>query len=205
MSHLDPGEARQFSKEDIEDRSNTCRFFGNKCERKEKKNVRIMFNNVNGFGHSHLSPKSAGIRNLMFHKEVDIMAMAELNVNWSKIRREHTLPRICRKWFQTSKTSMAYNQHERKRRYKHQPGGTAIVATGAMALRTGKFDNDKRRLGRWSSLVIQGKNSIKTRIVSVYVPNMTSKHGHKKVVCQQQRALLAMEITDNVFTIFWKR
>ena len=59
-------------------------------------------------------------------------------------------------------------------------------------------------MGRWVSTIIQGKHGIKTRIVSVYVPILMSKHGHKKVACQQQRALLAMGITGNVLDIFWR-
>ena len=202
MSVKDPGENRQFSQEDDTKKDNS-RIFGNECKKKEKKNVRIMFQNINGFGYSQSNPKSSEVRNLIYQKDVDIMALAELNVKWSKLRREQTLPQLCKRWFQTSKATMAYNQHERRQKYKHQPGGTAIVTKGEMALRTGKWENDSRRLGRWSSILIHGKQSITTRIVSVYVPNMTSKHGHKKVVCQQQRALLSLGIKENMFTVFW--
>ena len=202
MSVKDPGENRQFSQEDDTKKDNS-RIYGNECKKKEKKNVRIMFQNINGFGYSQSNPKSSEVRNLIYQKDVDIMALAELNVKWSKLRREQTLPQLCKRWFQTSKATMAYNQHERRQKYKHQPGGTAIVTKGEMALRTGKWENDSRRLGRWSSILIHGKQSITTRIVSVYVPNMTSKHGHKKVVCQQQRALLSLGIKENVFTVFW--
>ena len=33
---------------------------------------------------------------------------------------------------------------------------------------------------------------------------MMSKHKHKKVMCQQQRALLSMGIKDNVLAVFWR-
>lgn len=54
----------------------------------------MMFQNANGCGHSHQSPKAAGVRNLMYQREIDVMAMAEVNVNWSKIERNNTLPHI---------------------------------------------------------------------------------------------------------------
>ena len=203
MITQDPESVRPLSTKDNE-RNDKCRFFGDKCEMKEKGSVRIMFLNVNGLGYMHDSPKAVGVRNLMFQKETDIMALAEVNVNWSKIPREKTLPQTCRRWFQTSKTAFAYNQHERNKRFEHQPGGTAILTTGEMALRTSSITNDKKRMGRWVSKVIQGKNNIRTRIVSVYVPILMRKHGYKKVMCQQQRALLSMGITENVLKVFWK-
>ena len=84
MSPKDPESVRPLSKEDRKKNDNS-RIFGNKCEMKKKGSVRIMFQNINGLGYSHQSPKAAGVRNLMFQKEVDIMALAEVNVNWSKI------------------------------------------------------------------------------------------------------------------------
>ena len=185
-------------------RNDNSRIFGNKCERKNKNNVRIMFQNVNGLGYCHQSPKATGVRNLMLQKEVDCMAIAEVNVNWSKLPRDKTLPHICRRWFQTSKVAFGYNQHEKRRKYRHQPGGTAILTKGEMALRISRTTTEGKRLGRWTSTVIQGKQGIKTRIVSVYVPIVMSKHGHKKVSCQQQRALLGMGVTGNVMEVFWQ-
>ena len=49
-----------------------------------------MFQNVNGLGYCHQSPKATGVRNLMLQKEVDCMAIAEVNVNWSKLPRDKT-------------------------------------------------------------------------------------------------------------------
>ena len=181
-----------------------CRNFGNECGKKKKGSVRIMFQNVNGIGYTHDSPKAVGVRNLIFQKEVDAMAIAEVNVNWAKVRRDNTLTHTCRRWFQTSKVAYAYNQHERSRKFVHQPGGTAIITKGETALRVSSTTRDTKRLGRWVSTVIQGKQGIKTRLILVYVPNLMRKHGHKKVTCQQQRALLAMGVTDNVIEVFWK-
>ena len=60
------------------------------------------------------------VKNLMLNHDVDIMAMAEMNLNWEKLRRKQTLPQVCRKWFSKSKAVVAYNQHERRKKFKHQ-------------------------------------------------------------------------------------
>ena len=73
-----------------------------------------------------------------------------------------------------------------------------------MVLRTNGTHIDSRRMGRWSSQVYQGKNGLVTRVVAVYVPNLTSKHGPKKVTCQHQRALLSMNITENAIKVYWE-
>ena len=181
------------------------RLFGDLIDFKEKGSIRIMFQNVNGFGYTTKSVKSLGIRDMINDKKVDVMAMAELNKNWGKMRRPNTLPQVCKGWFRRCRTVVAYNQHERRKKKGkiHQPGGTAVVSKGDMALRSGKAEYDSLRLGRWSSQVFQGKHGVTTRVVSVYVPILVSTHGHKKVAVQQQKAFLAMGIKDNVITKFW--
>ena len=181
------------------------RIFGDLIEFKEKGSIRFMFQNVNGFGYTTKSVKSLGIRDMINEKKVDVMAMAELNKNWGKMQRVNTLPQICKGWFRRSRVVVSYNQHERRRKNTkiHQPGGTAVIAKGDMALRSGKSSYDDLKMGRWSSQIFQGKVGIKTRVISVYVPILVSSHGHKKVAVQQQRALLTMGCKDNVITRFW--
>ena len=133
MSKRDPEVGRSASTKD--DKGNSNRTFGDVCNPKEKGIVRIIFQNINGFEYAHNSVKSNSVKNLIHKHNVDIMAMAEMNLNWGKLSRKQTLAQVCKKWFQTSKTVVAYNQHERKKKFKHQPGGTAIITTGEMALK----------------------------------------------------------------------
>ena len=60
------------------------RLFGDVCINKQKTNGRVMFQNVNGLGCIYQSEKTIGVRNLMYQFEVDIMALAETNINWGK-------------------------------------------------------------------------------------------------------------------------
>ena len=79
--------------------------FGDVCVPKQKSDVRVMFQNVNGLGYTHQSVKTTGVRNLVYQHEVDIMALAETNINWGKMRRPETLLQVVRRWFQSSKRS----------------------------------------------------------------------------------------------------
>ena len=144
MSKTDPEVVRSTSNKD--DKGNSNRTFGDVCNPKEKGIVGIIFQNINGFGYGYNS-----VKNLIHKHNVDIMAMAEMNLNWGKLSRNHTLAQVCKKWFQTSKSVVAYNQHERKKKFKHQPGGTATITTGEMALRVNSNSYDSKRMGRWLS------------------------------------------------------
>ena len=59
---------------------------------------------------------------------------------------------------------VAYNQHERRKKFKHQPGGTVVAIGGNMVLRANVTHIDDRRMGQWSSQVYQGKNGLVTRV-----------------------------------------
>ena len=72
-----------------------------------------------------------------------------------------------------------------------------------MVLRVNSHKYDDKQLGRWASQTFLGKNEIITRMFSVYVPIITSKHRLKKVICQQQNTLLKMGISEQVIKIFW--
>ena len=182
MSTNEPGANRHVSEE--ANSQSECRIFGDTIMKKKNKNIiRIIFQNINGWGTKVNSNKPELIRRLMEEKEADIMSMAEVNVNWDRVGIQISMNRTCKKWFKVSKTSTAYNQHDKKGN-KHQPGGTAIISVGDIALRVTNYEQDERRIGRWCSQRIQGKDGIATRIVSVYVPIVARLHGHKKVYCQ---------------------
>ena len=58
-------------------------------------------------------------------------------------------------------------------------------------------------LGRWTSMLLRGKQGVVTRFVSVYVPCCSKTHGNKTVFSQQQRALLKQKSTKGVIKSFW--
>ena len=84
MSNLRPGLNRNKSEEANSEKE--YRTFGDKIENTKSKDIiRVCFQNINGFGISRKSNKSEMIRKMMEEKELDIMAMAEVNVNWDRV------------------------------------------------------------------------------------------------------------------------
>ena len=165
--------------------------------------IRIAFQNVRGFGTEAKNPRTIAIKKFIDSNDIDAMAFAEVNVNWTNLRKHNTIESIAREWYEYSKTSVSYNSHA-KEKGDYLPGGVATITNGQLALRASKPDNDDRYLGRWSSQVYQGKQGITTRLVAVYVPIVAKDHGCKKVFCQQQKALLQMRISGAVISTFWQ-
>ncbi len=135
--------------------------------------------------------------------KIDIMAIVETNVNWKRVRKKMTIWDKTRGWFENQRVSAAYNSHDRSGK-RYQPGGCSIITQGELALRSGKSGQDSRKLGRWTWTTYQGKNGIKLRIISVYVPNTSKQYGIRKTYSQQQQVLLAKGIKTNPILIFWE-
>ena len=51
---------------------------------------------------------------------------------------------------------------------------------------------------------IPRQSSLITRIITMYVPNKSSKWGDRKIYCQQQKKLTTLNITTCPLKIFWK-
>lgn len=67
------------------------------CDLKAKGCVGFMFQNVNSLGYTPDSVKTLSVRNTLFKNKIDVIMIAETNVNWGEMCRENTLPRICRR------------------------------------------------------------------------------------------------------------
>ena len=171
---------------------------------KDENTIRIVLQNVNGIGYDDTNIwKTEKIMEFMKKDNLDALLMTEINVNWKKVKRRHSLQFLTKIWFENSCAAIAYNQIA-KRAPIGLPGGTAIVIQGETALRKIKNNNDNKRLGRWSSTMIRGKDGMNLRFVAVYVPCIAQTYGEKKVYCQQQKALLSMGIKRQVMDTFWK-
>ena len=182
----------------------TCAIWGDEINKKNNNKIRICFQNINGFGYNKDNKfKSENIRELMETKQIDIMAMAEINVNWRKVQRKDSIWNQTRSWFEHRRMVAKHNILDKKCRL-YQPGGTAIITQSEMALRHMESGGDTKRLGRWSWVKIRGKNDISLRIVSVYVPHLNKTHGHLNVYAQHQDALLTMGIAINPIKCFWE-
>ena len=87
--------------------------WGDKMMKKKNNHTRLCFANINGIGVSKKSSKSEEIRMFMSKKQVDVMGMAETNVNWSKVTNSNTLWERTQSWFETRRIAVAYNTHDK--------------------------------------------------------------------------------------------
>ena len=128
-----------------------------------------------------------------------------MNVNWKVVPTKDSLSTYFKENFQNSKVTTAHNIWGNTR-HPQQHGGVGIITTGDLALRVANVQQDKKKLGRWTSSVMRGKHNVMTRIVSVYVPHIpTGKdRGLETVYAQQQSSLLKMKIAQPVEKVFWK-
>ena len=153
-----------------EDMNINSQEFGDSLSNSNKNNhvIRYSFQNIRGFGTDHEHVRAVAIKNFIEKNQINIMGMAEVNINWRNLRRKNTLEQICRKWFETTRTMASYNSHNRERGYK-LPGGVALITTGPLALRSLERNHDVRQMGRWGSQKFQGKQGITICFVLVYV------------------------------------
>ena len=157
--------------------------WGHTMKKKEHKKIRVSFVNVNGIGSYATHEKSQGIRRYIVDKEVDVMGIAETNVNWSRVYSRDTLWDRTKAWVPDRRIGVSYNLHQTVTS-KTQPGGTATIAVNDMAHRFKASGYDSTGLGRWSWVVVSGKQNCVTRFVSVYAPQKSGT-GMNTVYKQQ--------------------
>ena len=93
-------------------------------------NIRISFQNVNGFipkDKEDAKIKQRQVYNFIQENHIDIHAMVEMNVNWRLVPKHQTINEISRGWFEMQRVTCAYNLHDRICNV-HQPGGAAIIS-----------------------------------------------------------------------------
>ena len=143
----------EMSQRHLEDKkiNNNSRNFGDELKsRRSNSNIRILFQNIRGFGSSEDNVKAESIRQVIQEDMVDVMCMTEMNVNWKRVAKRKNLTQISKAWFENSKVSIVYNYHQQGNKSKFQPGGSAIIGNGPLALRAIDFAPDQQRMGRWA-------------------------------------------------------
>ena len=179
-------------------------FYGDKISKsKSKKDIRVIFQNINGLGTSEETDKRAQIRQFINTYKIDVFALAEVNTNWKLVAKKQSLRSQAKEWFEHSRVETSHNLLVNTKS-PHQQGGVAIMVSGDMALKVSKTTQDPRHMGRWCSVRMRGKQGVHLRIVSVYVPIVTKSHGNKTVFSQQQAALLKQKHVKSVISTFWK-
>ena len=179
------------------------RTWGDDLGKNSKNTIRVLFQNINGFGwKKEDESKTRGYFDLMAATDADIYAMAETNVDWRRLPKRLTIWEQTKSWFENVTTVASHNQHD-KHDTPYQPGGTAVVTKGDMALRVMDRSFDINRMGRWCSVLYRGKDNIRLRVVSVYYARKPNEFGPRKAYFQQKNAMLKLQQTGDPCERFW--
>ena len=162
--------------------------WGHKLGKKHKHTTRVCFVNINGLGKKQKSPKSEEIRTFMTQNKIDVMGMAEININWARVANKDTLWERTRHWFEHRIISVGYNTHDRNNKTSQQQGGTTTILKDKIAHRHRNCGFVRTGLGRWFWVQIAGKQGYVTRFITVYCPVYTGK-GDNTVYSQHLREL----------------
>lgn len=131
--------------------------------------VRLCHNNIDGIleDNSVNMGKASLIRRFLQQFKVDVFSMVELNANWKQVHGSQHIRELLRSE-NDMRCVVSHNVHENLSRVQY--GGTGLVATGEVAAFVCSTGQDDSGLGRWSWMLFQGQNEVKTRVVSAYRP-----------------------------------
>ena len=145
---------------------------------KGEETVRIGFQNVNGLkGNITASHEVLGV---VVEKDIDIMGIAEININWTdKVKQAAHLAMKMRFGQGQIAASSSIGSKE-----GYLPGGVAIITRGRMTGRIIKRGADE--MGRYTWIVMNGRNVKQVMIISAYRTCKTSLRSGPHTAHMQQ-------------------
>jgi hypothetical protein len=135
-------------------------------EEKTKDTLRIYFQNANGISTNKWMDWTHATT-LVKNLQIDILGIAETNVNWTEPRRQYA-QHILKQNVQQSHISASSSTEVGCEEY--QPGGVASCITGKWTGNIIETISDKSGLGRWAGHIIAGKNNKNIVIITAYRP-----------------------------------
>ena len=136
--------------------------WGDLLKRKRKKTTRILIHNTGGIGfisgqRSRETLKMERLKRLVINYNVDLVCLSEVNKDWRSVQQEHTIWNGTSSWCENRRVQVSYNS-TKPSRGTHLVGGTAMIAFNVVVFHICQQGADKRKLGRWSFVTINGKN-----------------------------------------------
>ena len=129
------------------------------------------------------------VKDFVRNTAADIYGAYKVNTLWD-YTPEHLRPQEIFRTDRALRTQTAHNKHHREcADRKTQYGGTMLLAIGQITQRLTQKGQDQSGLGRWSWMLLHGKDDIKTRIISAYCPTRSNR-GNTGAVYNQQRRWL---------------
>ena len=134
--------------------------YGDKIGQKDDGNIHIGFQNIIGLkGRINVAHK---VFATMEEKEMDILGIAETNINWTDAKRLETNMAIKMRFGQGQ--MVASSSKASKEGYL--PGGTAMIAQGRVTGRIIKKGMDD--MGRFTWMILKGKSDKQIMIITAY-------------------------------------
>jgi hypothetical protein len=170
--------------------------WGDSPQIKGKKTCRILFQNVNGISQQHKFAKRHIIGSEAELLEVDILGMAQTNINWHQQEPTLRCTHIFRNYWKqtkigTSTSSFIFKKHTGERiKSMYKPGGTMTITGFPWASRT-TARKDPTNLGRWNESELTGEHNRKVTVITAYnVCKANISDSGPKTAYTQQYCLL---------------
>ena len=164
--------------------------FGDPIEPKANGTVRLVGSTLGKLGLRPDLPERVNIiKDFVRDTGADIYGAYEVNTLWD-YTPDHLRPQEIFRTDRALRTQTAHNKHhgecaDRKTQY----GGTMLLAMDQITQRLTQKGQDQSGLGRWSWMLMNGKDDIKTRFISAYCPTRSNR-GNTGAVYNQQRRWL---------------
>jgi Endonuclease/Exonuclease/phosphatase family. len=153
--------------------------YGDHLKQKRSGMVRILFQNPQGLGSMKggsptQSLKTTNIRETLIKHSIDIVGFSEVNKDWRAIPQQDTMWQVTDGWFEYRMIQTSIN-HKVAAMSATQYGGTLMMAMNHLAYSIIIAEDDERKLGRWSSILVRRKNQHLCRIICAYCPCKSSR------------------------------
>jgi hypothetical protein len=151
---------------------------------------RLLLQNPNGICPSVTNPNFMFSLHLCNEIGAGAICLAETNLNWHHTQHPASLRRCLHRNWSASKYQMSIPDEVFLGDY--QPGGTLTLIVDRWTSRVIKSGMDPYGLGRWSYVILRGKQNINICVVSAYRVCNEKYTGPKTVYQQQRRQLCTL-------------
>ena len=151
-------------------------YWGGSWQTKSQQTLRVGFCNIGGIGQTRKHIRNSQLRNMIDKYKIDIMGVAETNVNWKKVQHQDRLYERSKSWWEASRVHHASNLTDQTSP-KHQFGGVANFSVGKISFRGQSHGKDPTNLGRWVWTRYNGKEGIKLKVITAYAPGPYTTTG----------------------------
>jgi len=161
--------------------------FGNPMGQKKDGMIRIISQNIGCLGiNSKSNPKQDTAIEWIHQNEIDVVGWQEVGISFDMLKgHESFYERIRDSRWKKRRVTQSNNIHEKNDAF--QWGGTSLIAIDEAASRVSECTKDATGLGRWCTMLFEGKHKHKVRIVSAYNPCKTSDVEKLHTVYNQHR------------------